>query len=121
MGYVAINLTGKPGDEGIDGECSLDEFGLYKIHFQAKRWQNQVPAKEIRDFIGAIQTKRGDYGVFITTSDFSRDALETAKKSGKVRTINGVELAQLMIKYNLGVKKDSLEIPKIDNDFFEGF
>jgi len=121
MGYGSIEVTGRSGDGGIDGECSLDELGLYKIHFQAKRWQNQVPAKEIRDFIGAIQTKRGDYGVFITTSDFSRDALETAKKSGKVKAINGRELAKLMIKYGLGVKKDSLEIPKIDNDFFEGF
>ena len=121
MHYGSIKITGRSGDGGIDGECSIDQLGLYKIHFQAKRWQNTVPAKEIRDFIGAIQTQRGDYGIFITTSNFTKDALETAKKSGKVKTIDGPQLVELMIKNNLGVNNTSLSVPKIDYDFFEGF
>lgn len=119
-GYGSIKITGRSGDGGIDGECSIDELGLYKLHFQAKRWQNQVSPKEVRDLIGAIQTRRGDYGIFVTTSTFSRDALETAKLSGKIKTIDGQELSKLMIKYGLGVKKILLDFPKIDYGFFDG-
>ncbi|AJF60740.1 MAG: mrr restriction system protein, restriction system protein [archaeon GW2011_AR10] len=122
MGYGSIKITGRSGDGGIDGECSIDQLGLYKIHFQAKRWLNSsVPSKEIRDLLGAIQTQRGEYGIFITTSTFSKDALETAKKSGKIKAIDGKQLVALMIKYGLGIKSIPLSIPKIDYDFFEGF
>lgn len=119
MGYGDVHVTGRSGDGGIDGDCSLDALGLYRVHFQAKKWKNQVGAKEIRDFIGGIQTVRGDYGIFVTTSDFTADARETAKKSGKVRIVNGDELAGLMIKYDLGVSKTHLHLPRIDRDYFE--
>lgn len=120
MGYGEVQITGRSGDGGIDGTCSIDALGLYKVHFQAKRWKNQVGSKEIRDFIGGIQTSRGEFGIFVTTSDFSQDALETAKKSGKVRLVNGNQFAGLMIEYGLGVSKTHLHIAKIDRDYFEG-
>jgi restriction system protein len=105
---------------GIDGHCSLDALGLVKVHFQGKRWRNQVGAKEIRDFIGGIQTKRGERGIFVTTSDFSAGAVETAEKAGMVKLVNGEELSRLMIKYGLGVTKTSLQSAKLDRDYFEG-
>jgi restriction system protein len=120
IGYGDVQVTGRSGDGGIDGTCSTDALGLYKLHFQAKRWKNQVAAKDIRDFIGGIQTSRGEYGIFVTTSDFTRDAIETAKKSGKVKLVNGEDLAGLMVKYGLGVSKTSVAIAKIDRDYFEG-
>jgi restriction system protein len=95
-------------------------LGLYKLHFQAKRWKNQVGAKEIRDFIGGIQTSHhGEYGIFVTTSDFSKEAIETARRSGRVRLVNGKNLAGLMVEYELGVTKSHLQVAKIDRDFFE--
>jgi restriction system protein len=120
MSYGEVQITGRSGDGGIDGACSIDALGLYKVHFQAKRWKNQVGSKEIRDFIGGIQTSRGEYDIFVTTSDFSQDALETAKKAGKVRLVNGNQLAGFMIQYGLGVSKTHLHIAKIDRDYFEG-
>jgi restriction system protein len=120
MRYGEVHITGRSGDGGIDGTCSIDALGLYKVHFQAKRWKNQVGSKEIRDFIGGIQAARGEYGIFVSTSDFSQDAVETAKKSGKVRLVNGREFAGLMIQYELGVSKTHLHLAKIDKDYFEG-
>jgi restriction endonuclease Mrr len=70
MRYGNPQVTGRSKDGGIDGTCSLDALGLVKLQFQAKRWKNQVGAKEIRDFIGRIQTSRGEYGIFVTTSQF---------------------------------------------------
>jgi restriction system protein len=87
MRYGNPEVIGRSGDGGIDGTCSLDALGLVRLHFQAKRWKKQVRASEIRDFIGGIQTSRGEYGIFVTTSDFTRDAIETAKKSGKEKQV----------------------------------
>lgn len=120
MRYGNPEVIGRSGDGGIDGTCSLDALGLVKLHFQAKRWKNQVGAKEIRDFIGGIQTSRGEYGIFVTTSEFTKDATETAKKSGKVKLVDGHEMARLMIDYGLGVTKTRVHVAKIDRDYFEG-
>jgi restriction system protein len=118
MGYGSIKVTGRSGDQGIDGTCSIDRLGLYRVLFQAKRWQQQVPSKEIRDFVGAMQMARVQNGIFVTTSGFSKDALEAAQKSGKLRLVDGDELARLLIEYDLGVVSKPLNLPKISEDFF---
>jgi restriction system protein len=60
--------------------------------------------------------------VFITTSDFSREAREyAASLSGlRVRLIGGKELASLMVDCGLGVSEEHVfRTYRIDNDFFE--
>jgi len=52
MGYGDGTTTGKSGDGGIDGMIKQDKLGLDEIYVQAKRWQNTVPGKEVRDFAG---------------------------------------------------------------------
>lgn len=116
----SIKVTGRSGDGGIDGECALDRLGLYKAKFQAKRWTTSVSSKEIRDFIGALTTERVEQGIFVTTSDFTQDAITTAQRAGKVKLISGKDLARIMVEAGLGVTKTSLEIPKIDEDYFSG-
>lgn len=120
MGYGKVQVTGRSGDGGIDGTCSIDPLGLYKVHFQAKRWKNQVGVKDIRDFLGGIEAARVQNGIFVTTSDFTQDALDTAHKSGRVRLVDGKELAGLMIEHELGVTRKRLHLPSIDRDYFEG-
>ncbi|MGQ9788864.1 MAG: restriction endonuclease [Candidatus Hadarchaeaceae archaeon] len=116
----SIRVTGRSGDGGIDGECCLDKLGLHKVVFQAKKWTAPVGSREVRDFIGALDTSRVDRGIFITTSSFSNDAIETAKRSGKVKLIDGKTMASLMIECGLGVRKRSLDLPLIDEDYFAG-
>lgn len=116
----SIKVTGRSRDGGIDGECALDRLGLYKAKFQAKRWTDSVSSKEIRDFIGALTTERVEQGIFVTTSDFTQDAITTAQRAGKVKLISGKDLARIMVEAGLGVTKTSLEIPKIDEDYFSG-
>jgi restriction system protein len=55
MGYGgtvgdAGSAIGRSNDGGIDGLIKEDVLGLDTIYLQAKRWQNTVPIKEIRDF-----------------------------------------------------------------------
>lgn len=117
-----IKVLGRSGDGGIDGECAMDRLGLYKAKFQAKRWGDghSVSSKELRDFIGALTTERVEQGIFVTTSSFTQDARETAIKSGKVKLIDGEELAKITVEAGLGVRRTTLDIPKIDEEYFAG-
>lgn len=85
MGYGgslrdAGKAIGKSGDEGIDGIIKEDRLGLDIIYVQAKRWEATVGRPEIQKFAGALQGQRAKKGIFITTSNFSRDAIEFAQK-----------------------------------------
>jgi len=128
MGYGgsmkdAGKAIGKTGDEGIDGTIKEDKLGLDIIYIQAKRWQagNIVGRPELHKFVGALAGQGAKKGIFITTSTFSKDALNYAPKNEtKIVMIDGVQLAQLMIDYNLGVSvQRSYEIKRLDNDYFE--
>lgn len=128
MGYGgsikdAGKAIGKTGDEGIDGTIKEDKLGLDIIYIQAKRWQpgNVVGRPELHKFVGALAGQGAKKGIFITTSSFSKDALNYAPKNEtKIVLIDGVQLAQLMIDYNLGVSvQRSYEIKRLDNDYFE--
>lgn len=125
MGYGgsrkdAGHIIGKPGDEGIDGVIKEDRLGLDLIYIQAKRWDNTISRPEIQKFAGALQGQRARKGVFITTSDFSRDAREYVSHiESKIVLIDGEELAQLLIDHNIGVTAvASYDIKKVDSDYF---
>jgi len=114
------SVVGKSGDEGIDGVIKEDKLGLDIIYIQAKKWEGNVGRPEIQKFVGALQGQRAKKGIFITTSSFNENSYEYVSKIDiKVILINGEELANLMIDYNVGVTlKRNYEIKKIDTDFF---
>lgn len=121
LGYGKGKHVGKSGDEGIDGEIPQDKLGLDMIYLQAKRFNANVSAHHVRDFIGALSLKKARKGIFITTSDFTSDAYDDVKKSEKnIILINGQKLVELMIENDVGVRaKKSFNIKEIDEDFFE--
>ncbi len=126
MGYGgsiqdAGKAIGKSGDEGIDGIIKEDKLGLDVIYIQAKRWEGVVGRPEVQKFVGALAGQRAKKGVFITTSNFTKEAVQYAlQMDTKIVLIDGETLAQYMIDYNLGVSVQSIyEIKKIDSDYFE--
>lgn len=115
-------VTKKSNDGGIDGIINQDKLGLDKIYVQAKRWTDGIVGRpELQKFVGALSEKQATKGIFITTSDFTKDAKEYVEKvSQNIILINGIMLAKLMIEYNVGVQVNyTYEIKKIDNDYFE--
>ncbi len=118
----AGKAIGKSGDEGIDGTIKEDKLGLDIIYIQAKRWQpgSVVGRPEIHKFVGALAGQGAKKGIFVTTSSFTKDALEySPKNEAKIVLIDGHQLAQLMIDYNLGVNtQQTYEIKKLDSDYF---
>lgn len=125
MGYGgtrkdAGQAIGKSGDEGIDGIIKEDRLGLDTIYIQAKRWEQTVSRPEIQKFAGALQGVRARKGIFITTSDFSKEAIEYASRiDSKIVLIDGEQLWNLMIDFGIGVSTTATyEVKKIDNDYF---
>ncbi len=127
MGYGgsikdAGKAIGKSGDEGIDGTIKEDKLGLDIIYIQAKRWKpgNVIGRPELHKFVGALAGQGAKKGIFITTSNFTKEALEyTPKNETKIVLIDGEQLAQLMIDYNLGCTTQQIyELKKIDSDYF---
>lgn len=124
MNYgVDREVLGRTGDGGIDGVIREDKLGLDEIYFQAKRWKGTIPIHQVRDFAGALLSKKSKKGIFITTSNFSKDAYDFVKSiDSKIILINGDQLARYMYDHNVGVKSDTnniYELKRINEDYFE--
>jgi restriction system protein len=125
MGYGgtrkdAGQAVGKSGDGGIDGIIKEDRLGLDVIYLQAKRWEGTVGRPEIQKFVGALQGQRARRGIFITTSAFTREAVQyTTMIENKVVLIDGEMLAKLMIDHGVGVSAvATYEVKRVDTDYF---
>ena len=125
MGYGgsradAGKSVGQSGDEGIDGIIKEDRLGLDVIYLQAKRWEGTVGRPEIQKFVGALHGKRAKKGVFITTGKFSDEAQDYVRNiDPKVILMDGKDLAEYMIDFDLGTSKAvTYEIKRIDSDYF---
>lgn len=127
MGYggwseQAGQTTQYTSDGGIDGIINEDPLGLDKIYLQAKRYKegNTVGRPEVQAFVGALEMNRARKGVFISASSFTKDAKAYVQMIDKqVILIDGQQLADYMIKYNLGISiKKNYQLKTIDSDYF---
>lgn len=127
MGYGGVSgealVTGRSGDAGIDGIIKEDKLGLDVVCIQAKRWDNATVGRPvIQGFVGSMDFVRAKKGVILTTSQFSRDAMDFVDRieGKKVVLIDGPQLADLMIDHNVGVlPTKSYELKEVSNDFFD--
>lgn len=126
MGYGtyanAATTTSITGDEGIDGIIMEDKLGFDLIYVQTKQWDknHSVGRPDVQAFVGAIAGKGGK-GLFVTTSQFTRQAIDYAKNQ-HVILMDGEKLSKYMIEYNFGVTtKKTFEIKAIDSDVFDDY
>ncbi len=129
MGYgssleQAGQTIGKSGDGGLDGYIKEDKLGLDMIYVQAKRYarDNVVGRPVIQGFVGSLMGAGASKGVFMTTSRFSREAIEYAKsiQNLKIILIDGQQLTQLMIEHDVGVSVENVYVIKrVDGDYFD--
>jgi restriction system protein len=119
IGFENLKVTGKTGDNGIDGEGFLliNRFVRIKIMFQCKRYARTVQSKEIRDFRGAFQG-RAERGIFLTTGTFTKGAREDAARENAIpiELVDIDRLLELLIEEGLGVRET--KALTIDHDFF---
>lgn len=118
-------VTKVSNDGGIDGIIKEDVLGLGRIHIQAKRYKidNSIGREEIQKFVGALAVAQSNKGVFITTSYYSKGAIEYANNLNGSTTlvlIDGKQLAEYIYDYGLGMQvEQTIEIKKLDADFWD--
>jgi len=81
MGYGgsrsdAGQAVGQSGDGGIDGIIKEDKLGLDVVYIQAKRWNGVVGRPVVQGFAGSIEGQRARKGVMITTSSYTKEAID---------------------------------------------
>ncbi|MDF0590302.1 restriction endonuclease [Candidatus Methanocrinis natronophilus] len=126
MGYGgsrkdAGEAVGRSGDGGIDGIIKEDKLGLDAVYIQAKRWEGTVGRPAVQAFAGSLMGNRAGKGVFITTSQFTREASDYVKgiQQPKIVLIGGEELAQFMIDHDIGVADvATYRVKRVDLDYF---
>jgi restriction system protein len=123
-GFIKVEVTGKSGDEGIDGKGVMRLGGLLSFHviFQCKRYRGSVSVSQVRDFRGAM-VGRADKGLLITTGNFTRDAMREAVRDGApaIDLIDGDLLLEKLRELELGVETKVVESEQItvDRQWFE--
>lgn len=115
-GFIQVEVTGRSGDGGIDGKGIMRLGGLLSFHvlFQCKRYQGSVSASQVRDFRGAL-VGRADKGLFITTGNFTKDAIKEATRDGAtpIDLIDGEAFIEKLKELRLGLKVEKIEVEKV--------
>lgn len=122
LGFVDVDVTGKSHDGGIDGKGILKIGGIlsFRVVFQAKRFQESVSSRYVRDFRGAMQG-RADKGLILTTGTFSRSAKLEAQRDGAIQIdlIDGNEFADRLKELKLGVEVEKVEKITVKKEWFD--
>ena len=99
MGYHTT-VSPRGGDSGIDITAYKDELPP-RIVVQVKSQDGDIRETTIQSLKGAM--REGDYGVFVTLSDYTKKAKRYLSNTPIIRGINGAELAGLVLKYYDGL------------------
>lgn len=102
---ASVRVTAASHDSGIDGVLTFDDLQLRRVVFQAKRYAQgrRVERPEVDRFWAAVQRQRADYGVFVTTAEFSQGARAAAVDFG-LRLVDGDAFVELMAQHSIGVR-----------------
>ena len=95
MGYNTT-LSPQGGDRGIDITAYKDELPP-RILVQVKSVDNNIKESTVQSLKGVM--KEGDYGLFVTLTDYTPNAKKYLEETPIIRGINGSELADLILKY----------------------
>jgi HJR/Mrr/RecB family endonuclease len=104
-GFVRVSVTRASGDGGIDLNAYVDEsndfFSGTHVQAQVKRWRHAVGSPELNSFRGALSTTAK--GLFVTTSSFTRAAVNEARHATKpsISLIDGLRLSAIATRLNI--------------------
>jgi restriction system protein len=121
-GFTQVVVTGRSGDEGIDGYGTLQINTLvsFRVLFQCKRYRGSVLPSHVREFRGAI-SGRADKGIIITTGTFTAEARREASRDGvpPIELIDGEKLVEMLEQLELGL--NPITTYEINEAFFNEF
>ena len=121
-GFQSVEVTGRSGDEGIDGVGVLRVNTLvsFKVLFQCKRYKDVVGPSTVRDFRGAM-AGRADKGIILTTGRFTAAARKESMRDGvsPIELVDGTALVEMLERLKMGL----VPVPayRVDEAFFRSF
>ncbi len=122
MGFDEAETTAYRNDKGVDvrGILRTNPLSTTKVAIQAKRWTANVGASVVRDLRGSLRVAENEQGLIITPSDFTAEARNESTSEGRtpIALINGSQLVELLIQYQVGVKQEQYTVPSIDAEYW---
>ena len=118
-------VTKISNDGGIDGMIKEDILGFNHISIQAKRYASghNVGREEVQSFVGAVAGTPSKKGVFITTSGYTKGAVnyvDSLNGAPTIILIDGQKLTEYIYDYGLGLQTERvLEVKKADMDYWD--
>lgn len=109
MGYKTKNSV-KGGDRGKDIIVYRDELPP-RIVVQVKSQDSEIKEEVVQSLKGALND--GDYGLFVTLSDFTKNAKDFLSKQSRIKSINGSEFVDLLLKYYDDMPDEFKEVIKL--------
>lgn len=109
MGYRTKNSS-KGGDRGKDIIVYRDELPP-RIVVQVKSQDSEIKEEVVQSLKGALND--GDYGLFVTLSDFTKNAKDFLSKQSRIKSINGSEFVDLLLKYYDDMPDEFKEVIKL--------
>ena len=117
MGYNNVRRTPNSHDGGVDVVGDMHTgISSTREAIQVKRKQGNVGRRVLDQLRGSLYRFDAMQGTIVTTGSFSDSARRVAHEKGaaKITLIDGAKLMQLLVKYDLGVKKDEEGIVSFD-------
>lgn len=115
-------FVGRNSEGGADIIARIDTpTGLERALVQVKRYSTPVSKRAVDELRGVLLREDCQQGMLIATSPFSPLALHSARRVPLVpiRCIGGTELADLFVRYRIGVIETSLPVLSLDDGFFD--
>ena len=103
MGY-RTKISPHGGDSGVDIVAYKDELPP-RILVQVKSTNADITEAVVQSLRGAM--KEGDYGLFVTLTDYTTNAKRYLNNTPIIKGINGSELADLVLKYYDDLSKEN--------------
>ncbi|GAB5473561.1 MAG: hypothetical protein Mars2KO_16600 [Maribacter sp.] len=102
-----VNISQKTRDGGYDILAITKQGGIpFKMLVECKRYKNTVGVGIVRSFCDVIETEKANKGILVTTSYFSKPAVERkSKKGGLLDLVNKDGIIDWIAEYHLGRKQ----------------
>jgi restriction system protein len=123
MGYENVTVTRRSGDGGIDVVADI-ETGILQLRtaVQVKRMKGNIQRSVVSQLRGDMALLDVDQGMIITTRGFSQGAKNAARvrNAATITLIDGDRLTDLLIRYGIGVRRETVEVLSFDEAGLHG-
>ena len=122
-GIEAVDVTGRSGDDMIEGMMESGGFLSLRVSFCCIRGSRLISTDEVQDFRRAVEVGGAHKGVLVTTGSFTQEAVREAGRGGApdIDLIDGEQLIDKLKELSLGVKTERVVVERvmIDADWFQ--